>query len=276
MRYLRRSMVKPVVDLSRQARRVGRGDFSSRVECSGDTEVSVLASSFNDMVDRLEERTQQLEEERGRAESLLLNILPEPVADRLKISTDVIADSFQEVTVLFADIVGFTEMSATVDSQELVRILDRVFSAFDEIAAEHGLEKIKTIGDCYMAACGLPEATEDHVTPMIEFALAILERLEQISKDSGRELSVRIGINSGPVTAGVIGRQKFIYDLWGDAVNTASRMESHGEAGRIQVTTAVRDHLEGRYQFESRGTIEIKGKGPMETFFLVGRAPVIA
>jgi guanylate cyclase len=200
--------------------------------------------------------------ERERSERLLLNVLPEPIADRLKLGESLIADAASEVGVLFADIVGFTPLSETMSPENVVRLLDEVFTAFDGLAAEHGLEKIKTIGDAYMAASGLLEPNSRHAEDLAEMALA-MQREARI-----RKLQLRIGIDIGSVVAGVIGRRKFIYDLWGDTVNTASRMESHGVPGAIQVTERAYLRLAPAFEFEERGVIEVKGKGPMRTYLL--------
>jgi guanylate cyclase len=209
--------------------------------------------------------------ENARSEGLLLNILPSAIADRLKDETETIADAFPEVTVLFADIVGFTPIAARTAPERLVRLLNDVFSAFDDLTDRHGLEKIKTIGDAYMVAGGLPSPRPDHAEAVAEMALDMREVVERFQSDEGEPLRIRIGINSGPLVAGVIGRKKFIYDLWGDTVNLASRMESQGEVGAIQVTDATYAKLRDRYDFEPRGTIENKGHGPMKTYLLIGR-----
>jgi adenylate cyclase len=210
----------------------------------------------------------QLDNARRRADDLLLNILPAPITERLKAAPVTIADGFDEATVLFADIVDFTTMSAKADPIEVVGKLNEVFSEFDELAQSHGLEKIKTIGDAYMVAAGLPDHRPDHVEAMVDFARVMLAAANRHTSWSGESIRLRVGINTGPVVAGVIGRHKFIYDLWGDAVNVASRMESNGLANQIQVTQAVRDRLDGRYTFEPRGPVEIKGKGLMMTYIL--------
>ncbi|MCZ7640780.1 MAG: response regulator [Verrucomicrobia bacterium] len=202
-------------------------------------------------------------------ERLLLNVLPAPVAGRLKAGEDSIADHFPEVTVLFADIVGFTTLSGGMPPQPLVEMLDDLFSRFDELARRHHVEKIKTIGDCYMAVCGVPEPRPGHAAILAAMALEMLESVRAFNAGQGRALQIRIGLNTGPVVAGVIGRSKFIYDLWGDTVNTASRMESSGLPGRIQVTATTRDALLAEYTFEDRGEIEIKGKGRVHTWFLL-------
>jgi class 3 adenylate cyclase len=201
---------------------------------------------------------------RRENERLLLNILPGPIAERLKAGQERIADGFADVTVLFADIVGFTQLSAARPAQEIVDLLNDLFSRFDLAARDLGIEKIKTIGDAYMAVCGLPDPCADHAERMMKMALRMLE----LAKESGggTPLSLRIGINSGPVVAGIIGRRKFIYDLWGDTVNLASRMESTGVPGAIQVTRPVFERLKGQYSFEARGSIEVKGKGSVETW----------
>jgi guanylate cyclase len=213
-----------------------------------------------------------LEAEQQRSQRLLLNVLPEPIAERLKASTGVIAEHFDEVSVLFADLVGFTERSATMPPQELVELLDRIFSAFDRVADAEGVEKIKTIGDAYMVAGGLPAPNPDHLGAVARTGLAMRDELAMIGEATGNGwLALRVGIDTGPAVAGVIGRRKFIYDLWGDTVNTASRMESHGVAGAIQVTERVARGLDEAFVLRSRGVIEVKGKGPMATYFLEGQ-----
>src|SRR5215216_902045 len=213
-----------------------------------------------------------LDVERQRSERLLLNILPASIAARLKQSQGVIADGFPDVTVLFADIVDFTPLSEGIAPEAVVRILDELFSGFDQLAQRHGLEKIKTIGDAYMVVGGLPDPRPDHAQAVAEMALAMREEVTRHAGPGGRPLQVRIGIDTGPVVAGVIGRSKFSYDLWGDTVNTASRMESHGLVGFIQVTPRTYERLRDRYGFERRGSIPVKGKGEIVTYFLVGRA----
>ena len=211
----------------------------------------------------------RLAEAHARSERLLLNVLPAPISARLK-DDEEIADGFAEVTVLFADIVGFTELSQKLAPDELVKMLNRIFSAFDDLAEEHELEKIKTIGDCYMVAAGLPTARPDHAIAMARMALAMRDALERINREAGYSLQVRIGLHTGPVVAGVIGKRKFIYDMWGDTVNTASRMESSGLPGEIQITHDLNDLLSDAFLTERRGTINVKGKGEMETFLLKG------
>jgi class 3 adenylate cyclase len=206
-----------------------------------------------------------------RSEELLLNILPPSIATRLKQGGGTIADGFPGVTVLFADIVGFTRLSARLPPERIVEMLNDLFCRFDDLAGAHGLEKIKTIGDCYMVAGGLPEPRPDHAEAVAEMALAMLGIVADLAVRSGESLTIRIGIHSGPVVAGVIGKRKFIYDLWGDTVNIASRMESHGIAGTIQLSEASHRLLDGKYRLRHRGMIDVKGKGEMETWLLDGK-----
>jgi len=207
--------------------------------------------------------------ERQKSENLLLNILPGPIAERLKSGEEIIADFFQDASVLFADIAGFTVLSSKMnDATKLVSILNDIFRDFDNITQEFGLEKIKTIGDCYMLAGGIPNAAPDHLDRMAKAALRFCHVFEKIKNDWGLDINVRIGIHSGEVVAGVIGKYKFVYDLWGDTVNIASRMESHGQVGRVHVSKEVYNRLKDSYHFEARGEIDVKGKGKMETWFL--------
>jgi adenylate cyclase len=206
-----------------------------------------------------------------QSESLLLNILPAPIAERLKMAENIIADSFAEVTILFADLVNFTQLASRVSSTELVGLLNEIFSAFDYLSEEHGLEKIKTIGDAYMVVGGLPIASNNHAEAIAEMALDMQASIESFNTLHNTNFSLRIGINTGPVVAGVIGTKKFTYDLWGDAVNTASRMESHGIAGSIQVTETTYEKLKHQYIFEDRGILLIKGKGEMNAYLLLGK-----
>ena len=198
---------------------------------------------------------------------LLLNVLPAPIAERLRKQEGIIAERFEDVSVLFTDIVGFTPLSARLEPRQLLELLNRVFSGFDELADKHGLEKIKTIGDAYMVAGGLPEPHPDHVAAMATLGLEMHKIVAEVGQEFGG-LSLRVGLHVGSVIAGVIGIRKFIYDVWGDTVNTASRLESHGAPGRVHVSDVVYQRLQGRFTFESRGSIELKGRGPMNTYFL--------
>jgi len=214
----------------------------------------------------------QLEVANQQNLELLLNILPEPIADRIRAGEGLIADRHDDVSLLFADIVGFTAMSTTMDPEELVRLLDQVFGVFDTLVDASDLEKVKTIGDAYMIVGGMPIWSPDHLERMADLAIDIARAMDD--NDAAARLGVRfrIGIHTGPVVAGVVGKRRSIYDVWGDTVNLASRMESTGVAGQIQVTGAVEERLRDRYRLESRGLVDIKGKGPMETFFLLERA----
>jgi adenylate cyclase len=219
-----------------------------------------------------EEAIAELRVEQDKAESLLLNILPRPIAEKLMTNTTTIADQFQAASILFADIVDFTPLSDRLQPAEVVGILDHLFTHFDELAERYDVEKIKTIGDCYMVAAGVPTPRPDHARAMALMALEMREAMRSEDSVGHLELQLRIGINSGPVVAGVIGRKRFLYDLWGDAVNMASRMESHGTPGQIQVTRATYELLKDEFDLEKRGTVAIKGKGDVETWYLVGRA----
>ena len=214
---------------------------------------------------------QQLDAARRRADALLLNILPAPITDRLKHDTSVIADGFDEVTVLFADIVNFTSLSADTDPVEVVAFLNAIFSEFDELAQKHGLEKIKTIGDAYMVAGGLNEEVDDYSAAIADMAIAMRDLLRRDFSVNASHLEVRIGIGTGPIVAGVLGKKKFIYDLWGDTVNIASRITSEGVPGMIQCDTTTYHRLSPQFEFHEPQTIYLKGKGNMTVYRLVGR-----
>lgn len=218
--------------------------------------------------DREKQFIADLEREKLRSETLLLNILPQGIVNRMRAGETVIADHVEEVTILFCDLVGFTTLSQALPAARTIDFLGRIFSAFDRLAAEHGVEKIKTIGDAYMVVGGIPEYQPDHAMRIATLAPRMLEAVKAISESTGLELRARIGIHTGPVVAGVIGTHKFVYDVWGDTVNTASRMESHSLPGRIQVSAATRSALGSGFTFEPRGALEIKGKGLMKTYFL--------
>lgn len=225
---------------------------------------------FRDVTERIC-LLQELRSEQERSERLLLNMLPEKIAKKLKHSRAYMADGFEEVSVLFADIVGFTEICSHMSPVQLVGLLNRIFSMFDNLCDQYKLEKIKTIGDAYMVVSGLPEPRVDHAAAIASMALDMQKAISQVKSREGIQISMRIGINSGPVIAGVIGTKKFIYDLWGDTVNVASRMESLGAANAIQVTEETYSRLREQFNFEKRGLIPVKGKGEMTTYWLVGK-----
>ncbi len=222
-------------------------------------------------ISRRKQAEEALRAEKHKSEQLLLNILPEPIATQLKEDPGAIAQYFPEATILFADIVGFTALSARLQPLELVTLLNEIFSQFDALANQLRLEKIKTIGDAYMVAAGLPVPRTDHAEAIATMALSMQAAVKDYSTPRGESVQIRVGINTGAVVAGVIGTSKFIYDLWGDAVNLASRMESLGEPGRIQVTPATYERLRDQYCFERRGWVAVKGKGEVEAYWLVGQ-----
>jgi guanylate cyclase len=208
-----------------------------------------------------------------RSEMLLLNILPREISEALKAGPRTIAEQFDEASILFADVVEFTPIAATMTPLSLVDLLNEVFQCFDALVDKYGLEKIKTIGDCYMVAAGVPRPRADHAQAMVNLALDMQAEVGRRTF-GGRRLAFRIGINSGPVVAGVIGRKKFSYDLWGEAVNMASRMESHGQSGVIQISRNTFDLVGGEFDCEARGPIDVKGAGRVETWQVTGRKPV--
>lgn len=214
---------------------------------------------------------ERLQAEQEKSEKLLLNVLPKPIADRLKRNERTIADSFPEVTVLFSDLVGFTELSTGIAASELVEKLNEIFLAFDILTELHGLEKIKTIGDAYMLVGGLPTPRPDHAEAVADMAIDMFDAIERLNRQHSENFAIRVGIHTGPVVAGVIGKNKFNYDLWGETVNIASRMESHGVPGKAQVSNATHAKIKDKFRLEYRGPIEVKGKGLMVTHFLSGR-----
>ncbi len=274
-------LTRSLLLLSGAVRRFADKDFAARTPVLTRDEVGQLGERFNEMAqtiqhhnDQLEElvakRTLELEAEKLTSERLLLNVLPAPIADRLRRGEKLIVDKFDNVSVLFADIVGFTAMSSHTSPEALVTMLNELFSAFDRLAERHGLEKIKTIGDCYMVVAGIPTPRTDHAVGLTLMALDMIAAVDYYAQSHQIELAIRVGVHSGPVVAGVIGEKKFIYDLWGDTVNTASRMESHGIANRVHVTSVTCQMLHQVFAMESRGPMEIKGKGMMTTFLVVG------
>ncbi len=232
-------------------------------------------AQLEELVERLQNEIKErqaaeksLREAQKNSDRLLLNILPAAVVENLKKGEDTAAERFESATVLFADIVDFTSLAARISPMELVNFLNQIFSKFDQLTEKHGLEKIKTSGDSYMVAGGLPVPRADHVEAIANMALDMVDAIAHFKTDTGEPFQIRIGINTGPVVAGVIGTKKFSYDLWGDTINVASRMESQGLPGYIQVTTAIYEPLKDRYVFEERGAIEVKGKGETIAYWL--------
>src|SRR5262249_40437503 len=223
------------------------------------------------MRDREREMVEALRIEKERSEQLLLNILPQAIVTRLSGNETVIADQLSDVTILFADLIDFTRLSARLSARDLVGLLNALFSEFDRLALSFGVEKIKTVGDAYMLAGGVPEPRADHAHAVADTALAMIEAVKRTNYDLPIPLQMRFGMHSGDVVAGVIGTHKFVYDIWGDALNISSRMESHGEPNRIQISAATRLHIHEHFPLETHGCVDIKGKGPMETFILLGR-----
>ncbi len=264
---------------------ISEGNLDARTNITGDDEIGVLGSAIDVMAGNLktaldhahtkakeaEEQAVKLSEERHHSEKLLNNILPTLIADRLRKGESMIADTYPEVTVLFADIVGFTELSARLGPREIVNMLNDVFGRFDKLVVEHGLEKIKTIGDCYMVVGGIPERDPLHCQKIADFAIAALKTFDEYAADFTQPLSIRIGMHTGTVVAGVVGTQKFAYDLWGDVVNIASRFESTGRPKRIHVSDSVRLRLADDFDFEGGEEVNLKGKGVMKSWFIVGR-----
>ena len=216
----------------------------------------------------LQRLMEELDDEKAESERLLLNILPEPIAQRLKAEPGVIADRFDAVSVLFTDIVGFTPLSQTLSPEQMVEWLNDVYSAFDEMVQQHDVEKIRTIGDGYMVAAGVPYPRLDHASALTRLAIDMRDHFEGLPPVHGHKAEIRLGINSGPIVGGIIGTHKFQYDIWGDTVNTAARMESHGVPGRIHISSATHDLVKNDFTCEPRAPIDVKGKGRMETWFV--------
>lgn len=281
---LERILIVPILHLRNDLQRAGDAvsqdqppQFQTHCRERQD-ELGEVGQAFYEMFERIhqeiDERKQAeaaLKVEKQKSEKLLLNILPMTIAEQLKVEVGAIASRFDAATILFADIVDFTGLSTEVTPNSLVCTLNDIFSAFDSIAEQLGLEKIKTIGDAYMVVGGLPNPTTDHAEAILEMAIQMLETICRFKRSDGSPFQLRIGINTGPVVAGVIGIKKFSYDLWGDAVNVASRMESHGVENRIQVSDTTYQLLKHKYVFEDRGCIHIKGRGKMRTYLYSDR-----
>jgi class 3 adenylate cyclase/HAMP domain-containing protein len=279
-------IIRPIKSLMRAKEVVATGNYTTQVEITSRDEVGMLSESFNNMVDKIRvqqeelldysrtledkvrKRTAQLAAEKEKSDNLLLNILPASIANRLKKKEETIADRYDEVTVLFSDLVGFTEFSAKHTPKELVYKLNILFSKFDDLLDHYKIEKIKTIGDALMLVSGAPRRLKNHASEMAKMALSMYDCLDDFNNEYGESLNLRIGIHTGPVVAGVMGKKKFTYDLWGDAVNTASRMESHGIPGIVHISASTYNYIKNEFHIESRGKIDVKGKGKMSTYIL--------
>ncbi|MGL5080325.1 MAG: adenylate/guanylate cyclase domain-containing protein [Microcoleaceae cyanobacterium] len=282
---LERLIITPILNLRSDLIKAGNTISQNQTPpqfCSGTIDrhdelgdvITAFIQMFDDIYQAVTEREQAesaLRLEKEKSERLLLNILPQTIADKLKQELSCIADGFEQATILFADIHDFTGLASYLSPTELVDLLNEIFSCFDRLVDHYGLEKIKTIGDAYMVAGGIPIPCENHVEAIAEVALDMQQAMQQFHRADHKAFNIRIGINTGPVVAGVIGLKKFTYDLWGDAVNVASRMESQGEVGKIQVSETTYQLLRNQYRFEKRGLLEVKGKGAMNTYFLLGR-----
>ena len=253
--------IRPIRTLIEGFRQVGKGDTTVKVKVKSKDEFRELATSFNEMVDNLDRQKKLIQEKNEENEELLLSILPEPVAERVKKGEESIGDSFSNVTVLFADLGGFIELSESLPASETVSLLNDLVVAFDNAAEKYGVEKHKTIGSGYMAVCGLSVPRLDHAKRTIDFAKEMLRIVRRFNREKNTDLKLRIGVNSGSVVAGIVGRDKFIYDLWGDTVNVASRLQSHGEWNTIQVSQSVHNRIaEFIEDFEPVEELELSGK----------------
>lgn len=266
--WLSRALLGPLRELTAGVRRFAAGDYRASVPVRTHDEIGQLCSAFNGMVEDLHQKNVVIENKNRENEQLLLNVLPAPIANRLRGGEEAIADGFAEVTVAFADLVGFTELTSEMPPHDVVTLLNELFTRFDAAAHDLGIEKIKTVGDAYMAVCGLPEPVANHAERMVRMAIRMVHITREHGMEHNASMKLRVGINTGPVVAGVIGTSKYIYDLWGDTVNLASRMESGGIPDSIQVTRSVYEKLKGQFAFEPRGAIEVKGKGKVEAWVL--------
>lgn len=266
--WLSRALLGPLRELTVGVKRFAAGDYGASVPVRTADEIGRLCSAFNGMVEDLRNKDVEIQNKNRENEELLLNVLPAPIANRLRGGEAGIADGFAEVTVSFADIVGFTQLTSDMPPQDVVTLLNGLFTRFDAAAQELEIEKIKTVGDAYMAVCGLPLPATDHAERMVHMAIRMVHITREHAIKHNAPLRIRVGINTGPVVAGVIGKSKYIYDLWGDTVNLASRMEAGGVPDSIQVTRAVYERLKGQFAFEARGAIEVKGKGQVEAWLL--------
>jgi class 3 adenylate cyclase/CHASE3 domain sensor protein len=280
-----RLVLRPIRLLSLAVQQLEQGKFAEIQSSRGVRELNQLVTAFNQMASILHQREKEketaltdlgekasaLEKEKGRTEKLLLNVLPIAIADRLQKGEKVEAETFPEVTVLFADVVGFTKLAAELGPRSVANLLNELFEIFDDLAEKYKLEKIKTIGDCYMAVAGVPDRSPTHAQQMADFSLEALSALKSQNKQMSRNLEIRIGMHSGTVAAGIIGRKKFAYDLWGDVVNITSRLEGTAEPMKIHVSESVHARLEDSYLFEERGEVELRNRGKLRTYYLIGK-----
>ena len=283
--FMRKKVMVRANKLALTAHQVMKGNLDARCGLKGHDEIAGIGNAMDSMLNNLsiaisqekearaeaEKQTELLTVERNKSESLLLNILPAAYAERLKRGEHPIADHYNEVSVLFADMVGFTELSSEFTAHKVVDILNNIFGQLDALCGKLKLEKIKTIGDCYMVASGIPKRNPEHCQAIANFALGAIEIFKGLPAYGDKALQARIGINTGSVVAGVVGTDKFIFDIWGDAVNVASRLETTSKPGRIQVSEAVKFRLQDDFLFEDRGKVELKGKGKTQTYFLLDR-----
>ncbi|MGB2407515.1 MAG: adenylate/guanylate cyclase domain-containing protein [Paracoccaceae bacterium] len=244
------------------------GNTTIELPVKSKDEIGLLTENFNHMVVNLRDQREAIEKQIEENTKLLLNVLPPPIAERLKSGESNIADAYPSASIIFTDLVGFTAWSKGMPAMAVLTMLDELFGSFDEVARELGVEKIKTMGDAYMAVCGLPTPNENHPQVMAKLALGILGKLEDFNRRNGTELKMRVGLHCGPVVAGVIGTSKFIYDLWGESVNMASRMESTGIPNQIQISENFYEAIKDQYKTELRGEITVKGAGQVKTYML--------
>ncbi|MBB5535971.1 adenylate/guanylate cyclase domain-containing protein [Rhizobium giardinii] len=266
--WLSRVLLGPLRELTSGVKRFAAGDYGASVPVRTRDEIGQLCLAFNGMVEDLRQKNTVIENKNRENEELLLNVLPAPIANRLRAGEAGIADGFAEVTVAFADLVGFTALTSEMPPHEVVTLLNGLFTRFDVAATDLGIEKIKTVGDAYMAVCGLPEPVANHTERMVRMAIRMVHITREHAMEHNISMKLRVGVNCGPVVAGIIGKSKYIYDLWGDTVNLASRMESGSVPDAVQVTRAVYEQLKHQFVFEPRGPVEVKGKGKVEAWLL--------
>ncbi len=277
--YLARALVRPLRTLQAGAGEMGAGQFDRRIDVRTGDELEVLAEQFNNMGAKLkesysglekkvEERTAQLKQEQARTKDLLHSILPADIAEELSATGESRPARHESVTILFTDFSGFTQTVASIPADRMVAELNDLFAAFDDITDRCGVEKIKTIGDAYMAAAGLPKACDDHAHRCVRAGLGIVSHIEERNKRSAFKWAIRVGIHSGPVVAGVVGKRKYAFDIWGDTVNLASRLESAGEVGRVNISAYTYDLVQDQFECEYRGKIDAKGKGAIDMYFV--------